>query len=100
LDPSPLAQDHEGKMVPRQLADQLPAAAVPVEHVVEHVVLHAESLETTDESGSRMLATDGPYNVEKLKLLGCFAVVANPNKKTGEEIRNRNHRDLSTPTVR
>ena len=87
-------------MVPRQLADQLPAAAVPVEHVAEHVVLHAESLETTDESGSRMLATDGPYNVDKFKLLGCFTVVANPNKKTGEEIQNRNHRDLSTPTVR
>jgi hypothetical protein len=64
LDPSPLAQDHEGKMVPRQLADQLPAAAAPV----EHVVLHAESLETTDESGSRTLATDGPYNDDKLKL--------------------------------
>ena len=87
-------------MVPRQLADHLPAAAVPVEHAAEHVVLNAESLETTDESGSRMLATDGPYNVDKFKLLGCFTVVANPNKKTGEEIQNRNHRDLSTPTVR
>ena len=87
-------------MVPRQLADQLPAVAVAVEHAAEHVVLHAESLEMTDESGSRMLATDGPYNVDKLKLWGCFTVVANPNKKIGEEIRNRNHHDLSTPTVR
>jgi hypothetical protein len=37
----PLAQDHEGEVVPRQLADQLPGG---------HAVLHAESLETTDES--------------------------------------------------
>jgi hypothetical protein len=32
-----------------------------------------------------MLATDGPYDVDKLKLLGCFAVVANPNKKTARK---------------
>jgi hypothetical protein len=42
----PVAQDHEREVVPHQLADELPAPPVPVEHAAEHAVLHAESLET------------------------------------------------------
>jgi hypothetical protein len=40
----PVAEDHEGEVVPHQLADELPAPAVPVEDAAEHAVLHAEAL--------------------------------------------------------
>jgi hypothetical protein len=90
----------KGRWSLASLLTSCPQRPCPSNTPQNHVVLHAESLETTDESGSRMLATDGPYNVDKLKLWGCFTVVANPNKKIGEEIRNRNHHDLSTSTVR
>jgi len=40
-----VAEDHEGEVVPHQLAHELPASAVPVEDAAEHAVLHAKPLE-------------------------------------------------------
>jgi hypothetical protein len=39
-----------------------------------------------------MLATDCP--ADKLKLLGCFAVVANPNKKTARNPKQESLRSF------